>query len=197
MQRVLEHDFLLVKLFLFCFQFLHASGQELNLLSSLVQFVVQIFRLLLLFLCLVSYTADFRLDLEDFVVSLLDELLDGLERLVSLLHAEETLLPVLQQRLLAHHDSFNLDGRLLECVSGSCSFFLLGDQLCLVERLLLVQALNLLIHCVNEQILLLLGLFEVADVLLGAIGRAASHSDLALHHLVVLLNLFECTVELI
>ena len=86
---------MLVKLFLFGFQFLHASGQELNLLSSLVQLVVQIFRRLLLFLCLVSYTADFRLDLQDFVVPLLDELLDGLERLVSLLHAEETLLPVL------------------------------------------------------------------------------------------------------
>ena len=116
---------MLVKLFLFCFQFLHASGQELNLLSSLVQFVVQIFRLLLLFLCLVSYTADFRLDLEDFVVSLLDELLDGLERLVSLLHAEETLLPVLEQGFLAHNDSLNLDGGFFKSVTGSGRFFLL------------------------------------------------------------------------
>ena len=67
----------------------------------------------------------------------------------------------------------------------------------MIQSLLLIEALDFFIHSINEQILLLLGLFEVADVLLSAIGRTASHSDLTLHHLVVLLDLFECAVELI
>ena len=57
---------------------------------------MQILRLLLLFLCLVSNTAYFRLNLQNLIVSLLNELFDRLEGLVALLHAEQTLLPVLK-----------------------------------------------------------------------------------------------------
>ena len=158
---------------------------------------MQIFTRLLLFLGLVADTADFGLDLEDLVVTLSDQVLDGLESLVTLLHAEETLLPILKQSLLAHHDSLNLDGSFLECVAGRGRFLLLRDELGLVESLLLVKALDLLIHGINKQILLLLGLLEVADVFFGAISRAAGHRDLALHDLVVFLNLLQSAIKLI
>jgi hypothetical protein len=59
LQRVLEHDFLLIELFLLSFELLHARCQELDLLSALVELVMQVFGRLLLFLCLVSDTADF------------------------------------------------------------------------------------------------------------------------------------------
>ena len=62
---------------------------------------------------------------------------------------------------------------------------------------MLVKALDLLIHSVDEQILLLLGLFEVADVFLSAVSRSAGHGDFTLHDLVVLLNLLKSTIKLI
>jgi len=46
-------------------------------------------------------------------------------------------------------------------------------------------------------ILLLLGLFEVSNILFGAICCAPRNSNLRLHHLVVLLNLFESAIELV
>ena len=62
---------------------------------------------------------------------------------------------------------------------------------------MLVKALDLLIHSVNEQILLLLGLFEVADVFLSAVSSSAGHCDFTLHDLVVFLDLLKSTVKLI
>ena len=62
---------------------------------------------------------------------------------------------------------------------------------------MLVKALDLLIHGINEQILLLLGLLEVADIFFGAVSRAARHRDLTLHDLVVFLNLLQSTIELV
>ena len=110
----------------------------------------------LLFLSLISDTTDLGLDLQNLVVSLFDELFDCLESLISLLHSKETLLPVLKQGLLAHNNSLDLDGSFLKRVPCSSRFFLLGDQLGLVERFLLIQPLDFLVHSVNEQILLLL-----------------------------------------
>ena len=158
---------------------------------------MKVLRLLLLLLGLVANTADLRLDLQDLIVPLLDELLDSLEGLVTLLHAKETLLPVLQQRLLAHHDTLDFNGCLLEGVTGGSSLLLLRDKLSLVQSLLFIESLDLLIHCINEQILLLLGLLEVTNVLFSAISGTTSDCNLALHHLVILLYLLEGTIQLV
>ena len=120
-----------------------------------------------------------------------------MKSLVTLLHAEERFLPVLEQGLLAHDNALNLDGGLLESVACSGSFFLLGDKLGLIEGLLLIKTLDLLIHGVNQQILLLLGLFKVSNVLLSAISGPSCDGNFRLHHLVILLDLLKSTVELI
>jgi len=150
LQRGLEHDFLLVELLLLGLELFLAGFKEFDLLLALVQLVSKVFGSLLLFLGLVSDARNLGLNLEDLVVSLLDQLLDGLKGLVSLLHAKETLLPVFKKGFLAHNDTFDLDGGLLECVTGSSGFFLLGDELSLVQCLLLVKALDLLIHGIDE-----------------------------------------------
>lgn len=111
---------------------------------------MQVLRLLLLFLGLVTNTTDLRLNLKNLVISLLNKLLDSLKSLISLLHAEKTLLPVLEESLLAHNDALDLNSSLFEGVtSGSC-FLLLRDKLSLIQGLLLVQALDLLIHRIDE-----------------------------------------------
>ena len=96
LQRVLEHDFLLVELLFLGLKLLHPCRQEFNLFLALVKLIVEIFTRLLLFLCLVSDTTNLGLDLQDLVITLSNEVLDGLESLVTLLHAEETLLPILK-----------------------------------------------------------------------------------------------------
>lgn len=111
---------------------------------------MQLLRLVLFFSCLVSDATDLGLDLEDLIVSLVDELLDRLERLVTLLHAKQTFLPVLEQGLLAHDDSLNFNCCLLESVTSCCCLFLLRDELGLVECLLFVESLDLLVHRINE-----------------------------------------------
>ena len=107
---------------------------------------IELLRDLLLFLCLVPDTRNFRLDLKDVILLLLDELLDGLESLISLLHTKERLLPVIQKSLLRHDDLLNFDGSLLEGVSSGSCLFLLGNELSLVKSLLLIQPLDLLVH---------------------------------------------------
>ena len=74
---------------------------------------------------LISDTTDFGFNLEDLVILLLDELLDGLESLVSLLHTKQRLLPIFEKGLLAHYDSLDFNGCFLEGISGGCGFFLL------------------------------------------------------------------------
>jgi len=106
-------------------------------------------------------------------------------------------LPILEESLLAHNDLLDFDGGLLEGVAGSSGLFLLRNKLGLIEGLLLVQALDLLVHSINQEILFLLGFFEVNDVFFSAIGSAAGNSDLTLHDLVVLFDLLECAVELV
>ena len=87
---------------------------------------------------LITDTSDLRFNLEDLIVLLLDQLLDSLESLISLLHTEEGLLPILEEGLLAHNDLLDFDGGFLEGVAGSSSLFLLRNKLSLIEGLLLV-----------------------------------------------------------
>ena len=106
-------------------------------------------------------------------------------------------MPVLEQSLLGHNDALDFNRGFLKGVAGGSGLFLLGDELSLVERLLLVESLDFLVHVVDEQILLLFGVLEVAHVLLRAVGCAAGQRNFALHDFVVLLDLLESTVELV
>mmetsp|Transcript_44214 Transcript_44214/g.58684 ORF Transcript_44214/g.58684 Transcript_44214/m.58684 type:complete len:424 (-) Transcript_44214:863-2134(-) len=72
LQRVLEHDLLLLELLFLSLELGHARSKELNLLLPLVQLVVQLLRVVLLFSSLVADTTDLRLDLQDLVVTLVD-----------------------------------------------------------------------------------------------------------------------------
>ena len=98
---------------------------------------------------LITDTSDLRFNLQDLVVLLLDQLLDSLESLISLLHSEEGLLPIFEKGLLAHNDLLDFDGGFLEGVAGCSGLFLLRNKLGLIEGLLLVQALDLLVHGIN------------------------------------------------
>ena len=87
---------------------------------------------MLLLLSLVLESTDFTLNLHDFVILDLDQILDLLECVISLLHAEDALVPVFQKHFLTHLNAFNLDVSLFLRVAGRCSFLLLRDQLSLV-----------------------------------------------------------------
>ena len=67
----------------------------------------------------------------------------------------------------------------------------------MVESFLLIESLDLFIHLVNQQILFLFGLLEVAHVLFCAVGGPSRDCNLALHDFVVLFNLLECSIELV
>lgn len=108
------------------------------LLQTLRQLSVQLFRHVLLFTRIVSDTGDFRFDLEDAIVALINQLLDRLQGLVSLLHGVERLLPIFEHGLLRQHNAFNFDRSLFEGVASRRSFLFLRDELGLVQRLLLV-----------------------------------------------------------
>jgi hypothetical protein len=86
--------------------------EEILLTLAFLKFLVQLLRLLLLAAGLITHTCDLALDLKDLVVLLLNQFLDSLKGLVTLLHAEEGLLPVLQKGLLAHHDLLDFNGGL-------------------------------------------------------------------------------------
>lgn len=120
---------------------------------------------------------------------MLNELFNGLKSLVTLLHSKQALLPVLQQSFLAHDDSLDFDGSLFESVPGCGRFLLLRYELGLIQGLLFIQPLDFLVHRVDQQILLLLGLFKVSHVFFSTISCAASDGDFALHNLIVLLYL--------
>lgn len=83
------------------------------------------FREFLLAAGLIADTSDLRLYLQDLVVLLLDQLLDSLESLISLLHTEESLLPILEEGLLAHNDLLDFDSSFLEGVAGGGGLFFL------------------------------------------------------------------------
>ena len=67
----------------------------------------------------------------------------------------------------------------------------------MVESFLLIESLDLFIHLVNQQILFLFGLLEVAHVLFCAVGGPSRDCNLALHDFVVLFNLLESSIELV
>jgi len=86
---------------------------------------MEIFRNFLFLSGLVSDTADFRFNLKNLIVLLLNELFDGLESLISLLHTEERFLPIFKQCLFAHNNSFDFNGRFFKGISGGSCLFLL------------------------------------------------------------------------
>ena len=67
----------------------------------------------------------------------------------------------------------------------------------MVEGLLLVKALDLLVHAIDQEILLLLRFFEVYDVFFGTISSSTSDSDFTLHNFIIFLYLFQSAVKLI
>ena len=156
----------------------------------LSQFGVEVLGDLLLLLGLALDTRDFRLDLENVILLLLDQLFDGLESLVSLLHTKERFLPVIEQGLLGHDDLLDFDGGLLQGISSSSCLFLLGYELGLVKSLLLVESLDLFVHGVNEGILALLLLFKVNHGLFSSVSCPPCNRNFGLHDLIVLFDLF-------
>ena len=63
--------------------------QNFKFLLSLRQLLMKLLRQVLLLLGLVPHSIDLRLHLHDLVFFLLDELFDGLESLITLLHAKQ------------------------------------------------------------------------------------------------------------
>lgn len=147
---VLEHHELLVETLLLSFNLVLLLLQFLFGLLAHAQLVVEVVRRLLFLASLVAHPGNFRLDLQNLVFLLMNQLLDSLEGLVTLLHAEKRLLPVLQQRLLGHDDPLDLDRCLLQSVPSGCGFFFLRDELRLVKGLLFIKALYFFIHYVDE-----------------------------------------------
>jgi len=133
--------------------------KELVFALAHTQLVVEAVGCLLLFASLVSHAGNFRLDLQNFVLLLVDQLFNRLESLVSFLHAEQRLLPILKKGLLGHDDALDLDGCLLERVACRRSLLFLRDQLGLIQSLLFVEPFYLLVHGVNEMVLLFLNFF--------------------------------------
>lgn len=114
-----------------------------------------------------------------------------LEGLVPPLDAEECPLPLLHQLLFLEVDVLHLLLRLLEGLLCRQGFPLLRLKLGAVERELLVEVLQGLLQVVDEVVLVLLRLFPPLNTLLRHVGLAAGHSDLALHLIVVRLDLLE------
>lgn len=63
--------------------------QNFKFLLSLRQLLMKLLRQVLLLLGLVPHSINLRLHLHDFVFFLLDELFDGLESFITLLHAKQ------------------------------------------------------------------------------------------------------------
>ena len=125
LERGLQHYVLLLETLLVGLDFVFPLLEELLLTLALLELFVEFLGNLLLATCLVTDTSDLRLYLKNFIVLLFDELLDSLESLISLLHAEERLLPILKQSLLAHHDLLDFNSSLLKSVPGGCGLLLL------------------------------------------------------------------------
>lgn len=123
--RVLEHHELLLKSLTLIFNFLLSLLEELLITLHFLKLVAEIFGGLLLSLGLISDTGDFGLDLKDIILLLLDELLNGLKGLVSLLHTEKRFLPIVEKSLFRHDNLFDFNGSLLQSISSSGRFFFL------------------------------------------------------------------------
>jgi hypothetical protein len=125
LERCLKHNILLLKAFLVSLDFISALLEEILLRLALLELLVKTLREFLLAAGLITDTSDLRLYLQDLVVLLLDQLLDSLESLISLLHTEEGLLPILEECLLAHNDLLDFDSSFLEGVAGGGGLFFL------------------------------------------------------------------------
>jgi len=139
-----------VKLLLVSLDLLQLLCQNLVFTLGLVKFLMEIVGKLLLLTSLVSYTVNFRLNLHNLVLLLLNEFLNRLKSLITLLHTEQRFLPVLKQRFLRHNYSLDFDGGLLEGVTSSSCLFLLRNQLSLVKCLLFVKSFDFFVHAVNQ-----------------------------------------------
>jgi len=181
----------------FILDFLHTLLQELFIILHFFELLSKIFWLFLLFLGLVTNTRNLRLNLKDIVLLLLDEFFDSLKSFISLLHTKKRFLPVIKKSFLWHYDLFNFNSSFFKSVSCSCSFFLLWNQLGLIQSLLLIQSLDLFIHRVNEHILSLLLLFKVDNWLFSTVCSSSCNSNFRLHDLVVFLNLLQSSVQLV
>ena len=144
--------------------------QDFEFSLGLAELLVELLGQVLLLSGFVLNTVNLRVDLHNLVTLLVDKLSDGLQGFVTLLHTEQGLLPIFEQGLLGHNDSLDFDGGLLKSVTGGGRFLFLRDKLSLVQGLLLIETLDFFVHGVDKKILLLLDLFEVANVLLSTVG---------------------------
>jgi hypothetical protein len=110
---------------------------------------------------------------------LLEGLPEVLQSLVHPLHIGETPLPAIQEILLAGDDPAHFELGLPEDLLGLLSLIVLGDQLGGQDVLLLLESFDLLVHGVDEEVLLLLDLLEVGHVLLGCEGLGSGDGDVA------------------
>ena len=108
---------------------------------------------------------------------------------VSLLHHQDGLLPALQQALLACLDLLHLHLSLIQDLLGLLGLFLLRDDLSSEDVLLLLQPLAFLVHGVNQQILSLLDLLQVAHIVLRSEGFLLGDGDIRLELQIVVLDL--------
>lgn len=124
-ERALQKDELLAEsLFLSLFT-LVGLFDHLNVFLEGGKFAHKLLGLVLFSTGLGLEAGDFRVQLHDLIVLLGNHVFNSLESLITSLHLEDTLLPIIHQRLLTHDDSLNLKGSLFESVSGSSSLFLL------------------------------------------------------------------------
>jgi hypothetical protein len=86
---VLEHHELLVESLSLILDFELSLFQEIFVTLHFLELGGKFFRVFLFFLGFISDTGNFRFNLENIILLLLDEFLDGLKCLVSLLHTEE------------------------------------------------------------------------------------------------------------
>lgn len=106
-------------------------------------------------------------------------------------------MPIFKQGFLGHDNALDLDRGFFQSVASGGCLLLLRDKLGLVKGLLLVETLDLLVHGVDQQILLFLNLFKVSDVLFGTVSCTSGQSQLGLHDLIVLFDLLKSAVKLI
>mmetsp|Transcript_47103 Transcript_47103/g.143111 ORF Transcript_47103/g.143111 Transcript_47103/m.143111 type:complete len:454 (+) Transcript_47103:1011-2372(+) len=128
---------------------------------------------------------------------LLQRVLDVLQGLVAALHVDQGRSPLLHQLLLLELDRLHLLAGLPQRGHGSLRLLLLSHQLRVEHGLLLGHALQVLVHAINQEVLLVLGFFDLLDVILGLVRCAPRDLDLSLHLLIVLLYLTHRDVELV
>ena len=104
---------------------------------------------------------------------LVQRVLRRLQRLVSPLHAEQRALPLRQKLLLLVVDRLHLLPRVAQRLVGGTRLTALRDELRLVQRELLLAALELLVELVDHLVLKPLAALELRDRLLRLVRRAS------------------------